>query len=46
MQVIDDELMRRIHNDLMGSYDEELEMQLKDRTVAELTGSEAPAHSW
>jgi len=45
MQAIDDELMRRIRNDLMGSYDEELEMELEDRTVAELTGSEVPAHS-
>ena len=45
MQAIDDELMRRIRNDLIDSYDEELEMELEDRTVAELTGAEAPAHS-
>jgi polyphosphate kinase 2 len=45
MQAIDDELMRRIRNDLIDSYDEELEMELEDRTVAELTGSEVPAHS-
>jgi polyphosphate kinase 2 len=38
----DEELMRRIHRDLIDSYDEELEMELEDRTVAELTG-EAPA---
>ena len=37
--------MRRIRNDLIDSYDEELEMELEDRTVAELTGSVAPAHS-
>ncbi|AYQ30513.1 MULTISPECIES: polyphosphate kinase 2 [unclassified Polaromonas] len=30
--------MRRIRNDLIDSYDEELEMELEDRTVAELTG--------
>jgi polyphosphate kinase len=45
VQAIDDELMRRIRNDLIDSYDEELEMELEDRTVAELTGAEAPAHS-
>lgn len=45
MQAIDEELMRRIRNDLIDSYDEELEMELEDRTVAELTGSVAPAHS-
>ncbi len=45
MQAIDDELMRRIRNDLIDSYDEELEMELEDRTIAELTGAEAPAHS-
>jgi polyphosphate kinase len=37
----DDELMRRIHRDLMDSYDEELEMELEDRTVDELTGEVA-----
>jgi polyphosphate kinase len=45
VQAIDDELMRRIRNDLIDSYDEELEMELEDRTLAELTGAEAPAHS-
>ena len=45
MQAIDEELMRRIRNDLIDSYDEELEMELEDRTIAELTGVEAPAHS-
>ncbi|WP_421956819.1 polyphosphate kinase 2 [Polaromonas sp.] len=37
--------MRRIRNDLIDSYDEELEMELEDRTVAELTGEETQGHS-
>ncbi len=37
--------MRRIRHDLIDSYDEELEMELEDRTVAELTGESEPAHS-
>ena len=45
MQAIDDEVMRRIRNDLIDSYDEELEMELEDRTIAELTGAEVPAQS-
>ena len=45
MQAIDDEVMRRIRNDLIDSYDEELEMELEDRTLAELTGAEVPAQS-
>jgi polyphosphate kinase 2 len=36
----DEELMRRIRNDLIDSYDEELEMELEDRSVAELTGED------
>ncbi|MBC7610402.1 MAG: polyphosphate kinase 2, partial [Polaromonas sp.] len=32
--------MRRIRNDLIDSYDEELEMELEDRAIAELTGDE------
>jgi polyphosphate kinase len=36
-----EELMRRIRNDLIDSYDEELEMELEDRSADELTG-EAP----
>ena len=36
-----EELMRRIRNDLIDSYDEELEMELEDRSADELT-SEAP----
>jgi polyphosphate kinase 2 len=42
MSASDDELMRRIHKDLLDSYDEELEMELEDRTVAELTGDGSP----
>jgi len=38
----DDELMRRIHRDLIDGYDEELEMEFEDRTVAELTGDASP----
>ena len=45
MQAIDDELMRRIRKDLIDSYDEELEMALEDRSVAELTGAEVPGHT-
>ena len=38
MNSIDEEMMRRIRHDLIDSYDEELEMELEDRTVAQLTG--------
>ena len=38
MNSIDEELMRRIRHDLIDSYDEELEMELEDQTVAQLTG--------
>jgi len=41
MTSIDDEMMRRIRNDLIDSYDEELEMELEDRTLAQLTGEES-----
>ena len=34
------DLMRRIRHDLIDSYDEELEMELEDRTVDQLTGNE------
>ncbi len=40
MDSSDEELMRRIRNDLIDSYDEELEMELDDRTVDQLTGGE------
>jgi polyphosphate kinase len=36
-----DELIRRIHSDLLDGYDEELEMELDDRTVTELGGAVA-----
>ncbi len=36
----DEELMRRIRNDLIDSLDEELEMEIEDRTVAELIGED------
>jgi polyphosphate kinase 2 len=38
VNAIDDELMSRIHRELIDGYDEELEMELEDRTLAELTG--------
>lgn len=38
MNSIDEEVMRRIRHDLIDSYDEELEMELEDQTVAQLTG--------
>ena len=28
-----DELLHRIHNDLMDGYDEELEMEIEDRDI-------------
>lgn len=45
MNSSDEELMRRIRHDLIDSYDEELEMELEDRTVAQLTGEEPLTHS-
>ena len=45
MQSIDEQLMRRTRNDLIDSYDEELEMELEDRTIAELTGEEVRQHT-
>jgi polyphosphate kinase len=41
MDTSDEELMRRIRLDLIDGYDEELEMEIEDRTVAELTGDES-----
>ena len=38
MNSIDEDMMRRIRHDLIDSYDEELEMELEDQTVAQLTG--------
>ena len=43
MRTIDDQTLQRIRNDLIDSYDEELEMELDDRTIAVLTGAEVPA---
>ena len=45
MRTIDDQTLQRIRNDLIDSYDEELEMELDDRTIAVLTGAEVPARS-
>lgn len=36
-------MMRRIRHDLIDSYDEELEMELEDRSVDQLTGDEDPS---
>ncbi len=44
MNSIDEEEMRRIRHELIDSYDEELEMELEDRTVAQLTGDELLSH--
>ncbi len=41
MSSIDEEMMRRIRHDLIDSYDEELEMELEDQTLAQLTGEES-----
>jgi polyphosphate kinase 2 len=44
----DEELMRRIRSELIDSYDEELEMELDDRTLDQFTGEEqadSAAHS-
>ena len=38
MNSSNEELMRRIRNDLIDSYDEELEMELEDHNAGELTG--------
>jgi polyphosphate kinase 2 len=40
----DEELLRRIRHDLIDSYDEELEMELEDRTAEQLTGDEPHGH--
>ena len=45
MNSSDEELMRRIRHDLIDSYDEELEMELEDRTVEQLTGEDDAAQS-
>ena len=43
--LIDPELMRRIRNDLIDSYDEELEMELEDRSIDELAGDAKASRS-
>lgn len=45
MDSSDEELMRRIRSDLIDSYDEELEMELDDRTMDQFTGEEPAGHS-
>ncbi len=45
MNASDEDLMRRIRHDLIDSYDEELEMELEDRTIDQLTGTEEIGHS-
>ena len=40
-----EELVRRIRNDLIDSYDEELEMEFEDRDVEQLTGEAPTSHS-
>ena len=42
MNASNEELMRRIRNDLIDSYDEELEMALEDRSAGDLTGDTSP----
>ncbi|MES2945831.1 MAG: polyphosphate kinase 2 [Pseudomonadota bacterium] len=41
MNSSDEDLVRRIRNDLIDSYDEELEMELEDRNVDELLGDQS-----
>lgn len=45
MDSSDEELMRRIRSDLIDSYDEELEMELDDRTMDQFAGEEPAGHS-
>ena len=37
MKPNNDDLMRRVYNDLLDSYDEEFEMEIEDRTVGDLS---------
>ncbi|MGY8904655.1 MAG: polyphosphate kinase 2 [Burkholderiales bacterium] len=41
MTLPDEELIKRIQRDLIDSYDEELEMEIEDRTLDELAGKDA-----
>ena len=40
-----DELMRRIHRDLIDSYDEEMEMEIEDRNLEDITAAGLRPHS-
>ena len=42
MSASEDELIRRIQNDMLDSYDEELEMELDDQHLERLAGGQAP----
>jgi polyphosphate kinase 2 len=37
----DDELIRRVHNDLIDSYDEELELEYEDRSLEQIAAHES-----
>ena len=41
----DEELIRRMHHELIDSYDEELELELEDQAMDALTGSGSPART-
>jgi polyphosphate kinase 2 len=41
LKTIDEELVRRIHLDMADHYDEELELELEDRSIDELQGDPA-----
>ena len=45
MSASDDELVRRIHRDLMDGYDEEFEMELEDRNLDELSAAQGQGAS-
>ncbi len=40
MNTIDDELLRRLHRDLRDDYDEELELEIEDRTLDRIAHAE------
>ena len=42
MSASEDELIRRIQNDMLDSYDEELEMELDDQHLERLAGGQVP----
>jgi hypothetical protein len=39
-----EELVKRVHRELADSYDEEMELELEDRTVDPVTGEFSSAH--